>query len=208
MHTSTVADVALSGSAAAGYFQQALALMTRFNSSTIKQTILIFLLFVQWALFALILVERHHKNTEINDVLFKASKGGKGSDQRPQRLHYAGVSATLFLDAPQWFQRRYTAMISNILMNTPRDWAVQIFYSPKGQSQIGLDINPGLVRLTQMYNDRLLLTPIPNELIKKFGTGRKMKYWADAWIWKNMVADRVFVFGGNGKKNKYVCDLI
>jgi hypothetical protein len=62
MHTSTVADVALSGSAAAGYFQQALALMTRFNSSTIKQTILIFLLFVQWALFALILVERHHKN--------------------------------------------------------------------------------------------------------------------------------------------------
>jgi len=44
-------------------------------------------------------------------------------------------------------------------MNTPRDWAVQIFYSPEGQSQIGLDINPGLVHLTQMYNDRLLLTP-------------------------------------------------
>lgn len=95
-------------------------------------------------------------------------------------------------------------MISNVLMNTPRDWAVQIFYFPEGQSQIGLDINPGIVRLSQIYRDRLLLTPIPNELVKKFGTGRKLKYWGDAWIWKTMVADRVFVFGGNGKNNSCI----
>ena len=147
--------------------------MARFNSSTVSQTILIFLLFFQWALFALILIERHHKNGEENEVLFKTSKLVSSSDDRPQRVHYAGVSATLLSNAPQWFQRRYTAMISNILMNTPRDWAVQIFYSPEGQSQIGLDNNPGIVRLTQIYSDRLLLTPIPNELVKKFGTGRK-----------------------------------
>lgn len=174
--------------------------MARISSSTVKQTLLLLLLFFQWALLALLLVERYDNKNEENYLLLKSFKSGgtSNSDLQQQRL-FAGVSATLLLNAPQWFQRRYAAMISNILMNTPRDWAVQIFYTPEGQSQIGLDINPGLVRLTQIYQDRIVLTPVPSELIQKFGTGRKLKYWTDSWIWQNMVADRVFVFGGNGK---------
>lgn len=184
--------------------------MARISSSTVKQTLLLLLLFFQWALLALLLVERYDNKNEENYFLLKSFKSGgtSNSDLQQQRL-FAGVSATLLLNAPQWFQRRYAAMISNILMNTPRDWAVQIFYTPEGQSQIGLDINPGLVRLTQIYQDRIVLTPVPSELIQKFGTGRKLKYWTDSWIWQNMVADRVFVFGGNGKAkmSKYIIIL-
>ena len=33
---------------------------------------------------------------------------------------YEGVATTLMLNAPKWFQKRYSTMISNILTNTPR----------------------------------------------------------------------------------------
>ena len=35
------------------------------------------------------------------------------------RSHYDGVAVTLMLNAPKWFQKRYSTMISNILSNTP-----------------------------------------------------------------------------------------
>ena len=35
------------------------------------------------------------------------------------RSHYDGVAVTLMLNAPKWFQKRYSTMMSNILSNTP-----------------------------------------------------------------------------------------
>jgi len=112
---------------------------------------------------------------------------------------YEGVATTLMINAPKWFQKRYSTMISNIYTNTPPSWAIQIFYIPdhKSLSQFGLNINPNLSRLNQT-NDRIIFTPIPTELISKFGPKKKVLYWTNEWIWKNLVSDRVLVFNGNG----------
>ena len=111
---------------------------------------------------------------------------------------YEGVAATLMINSPKWFQRRYTVMISNILHNTPKDWAVQIFYVSTGQSQFGIDINKGLQRLIKTYEERIIMTEIPKEIYEPKGMRRKLLYWTDPWLWEQMVADSVLVFSGNG----------
>jgi len=107
-----------------------------------------------------------------------------------------GVAATLMLNNPKWFQRRYTMMIQNILFNIPVDWGVQIFYTGTGQSQFGLDISPGLTRLIEAYPNRIILTTIPVEIAKL--NKKPKQLWATEWIWKNMAANNVFTFTGNG----------
>mmetsp|Transcript_21865 Transcript_21865/g.33237 ORF Transcript_21865/g.33237 Transcript_21865/m.33237 type:complete len:364 (+) Transcript_21865:104-1195(+) len=107
---------------------------------------------------------------------------------------YEGVAVTLMLNSPKWFQRRYTTMIQNILNNTPETWAVQIFYVPSGQSQLGLDLNPGISRMDK----RIIMTEIPSNIAQKYGMKRKKGYWTNKWMWETMVANKVLVFSGNG----------
>ena len=105
----------------------------------------------------------------------------------------AGVAVSLLLHAPKWFQRRYTMMVQNVINNVPSNWAVQIFYTPSGQSQAGIDMNKGLVRLVEQ--GRVILTPISPDVLKQRKKRFELMY--HEWIWENMVADRVLVFGGN-----------
>jgi len=142
--------------------------MSQLKMSFIKQQhFLLLIVLIQWVFLALVLIDRYHQNEKVDvDRLLESFKGSAAKNiKRQQRLEtrqkFEGVSVILILDSPKWFQRRYTALVSNVLVNTPRDWALQIFYTPDGQSQIGLDINPGLVRLTQIYKERLILTPLP-----------------------------------------------
>jgi hypothetical protein len=62
-----------------------------------------------------------------------------------------------------------------------------------GQSLAGLDINPGLRRLVD--RKLVLLTTIPEDLLKR----KKKQYqlMTDRWIWSNVLAEKVLVFGGN-----------
>ena len=121
-------------------------------------------------------------------------------DRRPiSSKTFKGVATTLMINSPKWFQRRYTSMITNILMNTPSDWALQIFYFDSGQSQFGLDINPGIQRLNNtLFQDRIIFTKLPKAMVEKKGPRRKLLYWTDEWIWNQLVSDRVLVFSGNG----------
>lgn len=114
-----------------------------------------------------------------------------------EETRYEGVAATLMINSPKWFQRRYTYMINNVLANIPDNWALQIFYAPTGQSQFGLDINPGLSRLNQSQT-RVKFTEIPIDLVSKFGMKRKFHYWTSQWMWESMLAEKVLVFNGNG----------
>lgn len=114
-----------------------------------------------------------------------------------EAIDYEGVAATLMINAPKWFQRRYTTMVQNILDNTPPSWAVQIFYTPNGQSLSGLEINPGILRMNATH-DRLVMTQLPADMVKQFGMKRKKLYWTSEWIWEAMLADNVIVFSGNG----------
>jgi hypothetical protein len=105
----------------------------------------------------------------------------------------AGVAVTLLLHAPTWFQRRYTMMIQNTISNIPEDWVVQIFYTPAGQSQHGLDISPGIQRYVK--TGKVVLVPIPSSVltVKK----KRFELMFAPWIWEQMLADTVLIFGGN-----------
>ena len=103
-----------------------------------------------------------------------------------------GVAVTLFLHAPQWFQRRYTMMIQNAISNIPDDWKVQIFYVKNGASQFGLDINPGIQKWIE--NGKVILTVIADEVFKT--KRKKFELMVEPWLWENMLADRVLTFGG------------
>jgi hypothetical protein len=103
-----------------------------------------------------------------------------------------GVAVTLFLEAPRWFQARYTLMVQNILVNLPRGWKVQIFYTGKGPSS-GLELSLGLQRL--IANGLVELTLIPYAVSKL--KSKKKEIMTDTWIWENMIADKVLIFGGN-----------
>jgi hypothetical protein len=106
---------------------------------------------------------------------------------------YPGVAVTLMLHSPNWFQRRFTIMVYNILHNLPIGWKIQIFYTGVGQSQNAIDINRGLKRLID--NNIVILTKIPSHLafIKK----KQMEMMTEEWFWKNMLGDKILIFGGN-----------
>eukprot|EP01035_Chromulina_nebulosa_P017102 gene17102-22616_t len=82
-------------------------------------------------------------------------------------------------------------MIQNIYNNIPSNWKIQIIYTGIGQSQAGLDINPGISRLIQ--SNKVILTKLPDNLIKI----KKYQLLVNPWLWENLIADKVLVFGGN-----------
>lgn len=104
-----------------------------------------------------------------------------------------GVAVCSFLGSPTWFQRRYTTMIRNIKANLPPNWAIQIFYTGKGQSLNGININKGLQRMID--NKEVILTLIPDNVWNN--KKRHYELWLQRWTWENAKADKVLVFGGN-----------
>ena len=112
---------------------------------------------------------------------------------KQRKTVYDGVAVTLLLHAPRWFQRRYTMMVLNILNNLPKTWALQIFYSGEGQSKDGIEISLGLKRLIE--GGHVILTRIAPAVLNERKKRFELMY--HPWIWENMVADRVLVFGGN-----------
>lgn len=111
----------------------------------------------------------------------------------PQPRKFSGMAVTLMLHSPKWFQRRYTAIVQNMLNNVPLDWGVQIFYIASGGSQRGLDINPGIGRLVEQ--GRVVLTPMPEE-VWRFKS-RRSDFFLIPWFWESILADKVLLFGGN-----------
>ena len=72
-----------------------------------------------------------------------------------------------------------------------RRWIVQIFYLPKNKMSMEGISYPGIQKLAK--SGKVVLTPIPDEY-------RKMKrkvLMLQPWIWKNSLAERILIFGGN-----------
>jgi hypothetical protein len=103
-----------------------------------------------------------------------------------------GVAVSLLLHQPTWFQLRYTMMIQNINANIPDDWKIQIFYVNQGTSKSGISINLGLKRF--LKSGKLILTEIPEAMFKR--KKRRIEFMLEPWIWQNMLADKVLIFGG------------
>jgi hypothetical protein len=195
------------------------------NTTSIVITVLLIITTTQWALINYLLLQKQNQiidlpsnnNLNTNDSslplqIVSIPSADVGTDATriettdtetnaidQSQPKYEGVAATLMINAPKWFQKRYSTMLSNIYTNTPSNWAIQIFYisDETSQSQFGLHINPNLARLN-LTNERIIFTPIPNELVLKYGQKKKLLYWTDEWLWKNLVSDDVLVFNGNG----------
>ena len=179
---------------------------------------LFLIIIVQWVLLSNLLLRQErndrkeiiHSHKLLSSTGFSPSRGEAEADKENDlklsaelisnnmTQNFDGVAAILMLNSPKWYQRRYTSTISNALTNTPPTWAVQIFHTGKGLSKAGLDNNPGIQRLQKLYPDRLKLTNLPSDLTNKFGMRKRLLYWTDPWIWKNMLSDRVLVINGGG----------
>jgi hypothetical protein len=110
------------------------------------------------------------------------------------KKQFGGVAASLFTDHPAWFQRRYTFTVLNALANIPDDWAIQIFHLDSKQFYAGLEMNVGLKELIT-NSSRVILTAIPMFISKE--RTRPIHIMTHPWIWQNMVANKVLLFGGN-----------
>lgn len=105
---------------------------------------------------------------------------------------YDGVAVTLFLGSPKWFQDRYSMMVNQVIASIPSDWIVQIFYDPsvamavKGTQYVGIQ--------KQVSSGRVILTELPANMT---GT-KKRELLKSTWLWENMLAETVLLFGGNG----------
>lgn len=115
-----------------------------------------------------------------------------GSESQ-NKSRYAGVAATLMLHSPTWFQRRYTFMVQNVANNLPSDWIIQIFYTGKGQSLAGIKINRGLQRMVE--RGEVILSEIPHDVWSR--KRKRFQLLTDRWIWSEMVAEKVLIFGGS-----------
>lgn len=136
-------------------------------------------------------------STEVTKALVKVEAKAEEEEEveqntTPTTKKYRGVAVTMMLHTPTWFQRRYTMMVQNTYDNLPEDWAIQIFYTGEGQSLKGVDINRGLRRLVD--KGKVILTVIPKSVLSR--KKKKFELMTEKWIWENMLADTVLLFGG------------
>ena len=121
----------------------------------------------------------------------------------------AGVFATVIFRAPKWFHLRYLNMIHNAIINLPLAvfnnsrhsstndgdvWKVQLFLNKQWADDNLLHWHPGLQRLVQGKDPRVIVTPLPVALTH----GKPKEVLFSKWFWESMAADRVVVFSGNG----------
>lgn len=105
---------------------------------------------------------------------------------------YDGVAVTLFLGSPKWFQDRYSMMVNQVIASIPSDWIVQIFFDPstimavKGTQYAGIQ--------KQVSSGRVVLTELPANMTRI----KKKDLLKSTWLWENMLAETVLLFGGNG----------
>ena len=107
-----------------------------------------------------------------------------------------GVAAAIFFSAPAWFHRRYPVLLQNVLANIPRDWVIQLFVHPHFWKTQVLPVHPGLARLLEQYDDRIVLVELPADLQHVPQPNQRIPL--NPWFWKTLLADRVLLFSGNG----------
>ena len=161
--------------------------------SVALSTLFLVVIFFQFVCILLLFGQHHPPETLFNQVVPIAGSA-TGSTEPDDADGPDGVAVAVLLHAPKWFQRRYTIMVQNMHNNLPPNWKIQIFYTGAGQSKFGIEINPGLKRWIEQ--GKVVLTAIPESLHKK--KKKRIDLMKDPWIWNSMLADRVWIFGGNG----------
>jgi hypothetical protein len=106
--------------------------------------------------------------------------------------NYGGVAVTLFLGSPKWFQDRYSMMVNQVIASIPSDWIVQIFFDPSAAMAVKGTQYAGIQK--QVNSGRVVLTELPANMTRI----KKRDLLKSTWLWENMLAETVLLFGGNG----------
>eukprot|EP00540_Astrosyne_radiata_P005231 CAMPEP_0116854384 /NCGR_PEP_ID=MMETSP0418-20121206/18562_1 /TAXON_ID=1158023 /ORGANISM="Astrosyne radiata, Strain 13vi08-1A" /LENGTH=272 /DNA_ID=CAMNT_0004487139 /DNA_START=71 /DNA_END=889 /DNA_ORIENTATION=- len=85
-------------------------------------------------------------------------------------------------------------MLQNVMNNIPQDWAIQLVVHPEWWESEILKLHRGMKEFLKRHPERIVLTPIPEEYWRLKPKEVLMK----RWFWNHLVADRVFMFSGNG----------
>ncbi len=138
-------------------------------------------------------IDKIPSDTNEQSLVYPTREEDKSSQNLTSMRKIGGIAATLMLHSPTWFQRRYTFMVENIVDNIPQNWVIQVFYTGNGQSLKGITVNRGLQK--HLDTGKLVLTTIPDEI---WQTKRKRyQLMTERWLWANMLADKVLIFGGS-----------
>jgi len=81
-------------------------------------------------------------------------------------------------------------MVSNVYALLPKNWVIQIFYDPSKETALEGIQYQAIQRL--VYKGIVHVTALP------FPGMKKRDIMVSRWLWENMLADRVFFFGGSG----------
>ena len=170
---------------------------------------LIIVIVLQWMLVTFLLFHKqepsaanrlfHHftgfpSHDEINDGIDSTRiRDQSTSVLQSSSEQWTGVAATLALRSPKWFHRRYTAMIHNILVNTPDTVIIQIFVNPPWWKEEIHKFHRGMALLE--LHPRVNITELPRHL--SILTKPKM-IMTNRFIWEHLLHERVFFFSGNG----------
>lgn len=179
---------------------------------------------LQWFFITYLLQERHNQHLLLQGNLDSVSAIGSAPIEDPKSTNHlafaperisppvmveqakeptinqtkspAGVAAAIFYSGPAWFHRRYPVLLQNVLANIPIDWSIQLFVHPHYWNAQVLPVHPGLTRLLAQHSDRIILTELPKEMqhLKQ----AKQRIPLDPWFWETLIADKVFMFSGNG----------
>lgn len=163
--------------------------------------LLLVIILLQWGLMSYLLVRHdatHHQPTLTSNEMIPhpsrpAPQFTNSSLSTTTKLENPrGVMVTVIFKAPKWFHLRYTMMLHNALVNSPDDWAMQLFLNKDWINANMIDYHPGFLRL--LAHPRVHTTILPDELAK----GKPKGVPLSRWFWESMLADHVFLFSGNG----------
>lgn len=163
--------------------------------------LLTLLVIAQWILFTMILDSQRQQVQQQSSDLSLIYLQKQQQQSLPKKLllddsierSYEGVAITVMLRAPQWFHRRYTQMLHNVLANIPSTWAVQIFSNEEWVKDTVLPLHPGLQQI-RANNKRVIWTPLPKAMTKQ----KPKEIMKSSWLWESVKAENVLVFSGNG----------
>jgi len=83
-------------------------------------------------------------------------------------------------------------MVNQVIISIPSDWIVQIFFDSsmpmamEGINYVGIQ--------KQVSKGRVVLTELPSHMAGM----KKKELLKSIWLWENMLAETVLLFGGNG----------
>lgn len=110
---------------------------------------------------------------------------------------FSAVAVLCCFEAPEWMQRRYSAVVANALTVLPASAAVQVFHKAEAEGYArAVRVNPGLAKLRSDFPARLVFTAFPADAFAK--VTKRSDLVLSRFLWTSAAADVVLFHGTGG----------